>query len=259
MGLRSSAYICQRITNAIVFIFYQMGYGILNYLDDFAGAETEQLAKRAFEKLGCLLEACGLEESKEKAIAPTTRMPFLGVDCDTVKLTLEVTPDRVIEILELVESWLKRVTATVREIQSLLGKLQFISSCVRPGRIFVSRLLTWLRTIHSSTQREKIPTFVKKDIVWWSKFLPTYNGISMMALENWSEVDEIIACDACLEGCGGFGLEEYFHSAFPPTIKRKGLHINALELLTIVVALSLCGYKLKGKRIRVLCDNQSSV
>ena len=39
MGLRSAANICQRVTNAISFIMLQVGIAILNYLDDFAGAE----------------------------------------------------------------------------------------------------------------------------------------------------------------------------------------------------------------------------
>ena len=39
MGLRSSAYICQRVTNAIRFMCHMLHIVILNYLEDFAGAE----------------------------------------------------------------------------------------------------------------------------------------------------------------------------------------------------------------------------
>jgi preprotein translocase subunit Sec61beta len=35
-------------------------------------------------------------------------MTFLGVIFDSEKMTLEVTPDRVVEISLLVESWLKK-------------------------------------------------------------------------------------------------------------------------------------------------------
>lgn len=37
MGLRSSAQICQRVTTAVCFIYYKMGYMAINYLDDFGG------------------------------------------------------------------------------------------------------------------------------------------------------------------------------------------------------------------------------
>jgi hypothetical protein len=41
MSLRSAAQICQRVTNAIAFIMYNIGICILNYL---AGDETRQNA-----------------------------------------------------------------------------------------------------------------------------------------------------------------------------------------------------------------------
>jgi hypothetical protein len=59
-------------------------------------------------------------------------MEVLGITVDTVKLTLEVTPDRVTEISLLVEAWLRKKKAFLRDLQSLLGKLQFVSTCVLP-------------------------------------------------------------------------------------------------------------------------------
>jgi hypothetical protein len=42
-----------------------------------------------------LLSACGIEESEHKAYAPSTRMEFLGIVCDSVKLTLEISDNRI--------------------------------------------------------------------------------------------------------------------------------------------------------------------
>lgn len=80
----------------------------------------------------------------------------------------------------------------------------------------------------------------------------------MMLLENWSSPDEIFSCDACLSGCGGIMQASYFHEEFPPFIKDQNLPINALELLTIVVALKLWGPRLRGKKVLIYCDNMSS-
>jgi hypothetical protein len=52
MGLRSSAQICQRITTAISFIYYKLGYTAINYLDDLCGAETVNKACDAYDALG---------------------------------------------------------------------------------------------------------------------------------------------------------------------------------------------------------------
>ena len=43
MGLRSAAQVCQRLTNAIGFIYRSLGFDIIDYLDDFAGVEKRCL------------------------------------------------------------------------------------------------------------------------------------------------------------------------------------------------------------------------
>ena len=90
-------------------------------------------------------------------------------------------------------------------------------------------------------------------------FLPTFNGVSMMLMEEWSKPDEMCACDACPSWCGGIMQSEYFHEKFLPSIARLKMHVSALELLTIVVVLNIWGSKLKGKKVLVYCDNMSSV
>lgn len=68
MGLRSSAQMCQRITTSITFMYFKLGYMMVNYLGDFGGAETKENAWKAYETLGELLMSCGLEESVDKAV-----------------------------------------------------------------------------------------------------------------------------------------------------------------------------------------------
>jgi hypothetical protein len=82
MGLRSSAQICQRITTSITFMYFKLGYMMVNYLDDFGRAETKEKGWKAYETLGELLMFCSLEESVDKAVTPTTKMTFLGVSFD---------------------------------------------------------------------------------------------------------------------------------------------------------------------------------
>ena len=67
MGLRTASGICQRVTNAISFMMFQIGIHILNYLlDDHAGAETEEKTDFACKCLEALLQKCGIEESPKK-------------------------------------------------------------------------------------------------------------------------------------------------------------------------------------------------
>ena len=258
-GLRSAAYFMQRVSNSIKFICKLLSILIENYLDDLAGADTPDKAWHSFEELGNVLQFSGLKESVDKASPPSTQMVFIGVLFDSVSLTLSITPERLIEIRSLVSQWLLKREATLRELQSLIGKLNFVAHCVKPARIFISRLLNWLRQIQNTDSSQVIPLETKKDLIWWFHFLPKYNGVSMMDFEEWSEPDQLCATDACLVGAGGTFADSCFHCEFPDFIRKENLHINNLELLTIVVAVKLWGHLWKGKKLVLNCDNKSSV
>ena len=131
----------------------------------------------------------------------------------------------------------------------------------KDGRVlsrFLIRLLNFLRDCPELGE-VTIPDEVKADVDWWSKFLPFYNGVSIIPDRFWSEPDSIIACDACLTGAGGWCRGKYFHATFPRSIQALGMHINSLEMLTLTVALKVWGRSLAGKKVVMLCDNLSSV
>ena len=62
-----------------------------------------------------------------------------------------------------------------KDLESLIGKLQFVTACVRPGRIFISRLLNTLRGLPAGVHSAEFE--MCKDIEWWKKFLTKYNGV----------------------------------------------------------------------------------
>ncbi len=104
-----------------------------------------------------------MEESKSKACEPATKMIFLGILFDSVKMSLEVTPERLQEIRTLVSVWLRKSNATKKEVQSLIGKLSFVSSCVRPGRVFIqSMLVSCVRFISLSLSHILFPIISRR-------------------------------------------------------------------------------------------------
>ncbi len=74
-------------------------------------------------------------------------MVFLGVLFDTQSLTLSVMEDRVQEIMEILESWLDKSTASQKKYQVLLGNLKFMESCIRQGLIFLSHIIAYMKTL----------------------------------------------------------------------------------------------------------------
>ena len=160
----------QRVTTAIKYICHICGVSIENYLDDLAGAEKPEKAWQSYNELKYILDFCGLEESVEKACPPATRMIFIGVLFDAVSLSLFVTEERLAEIKVLVLNWLSFETATLKQLQSL----NFVAHCVKPSRIFISRLLNWLREIQNSEKAVIIPHEIKKGSSVVVHFLTTF-------------------------------------------------------------------------------------
>ena len=98
LGLRSAAMACQHITNVVCYICGMEGHPVLGYLDDFIGVATPDIACQAYDHCGHLLAELGLEESLSKACPPATIQTCLGVQFDTVQITISVRPTRLKEI-----------------------------------------------------------------------------------------------------------------------------------------------------------------
>ena len=116
-------------------------------------------------------------------------------------MEIRVTDDRMAEMLSILPKWLHKKSATKRELQTFIGKLQFVGYCVKP-RIFISRILVLLRSLKHSNHKVRLNTEFRKDIQWWITFLHIYNGVSIIKTWAWSSVDQIFMTDLCLTGCG---------------------------------------------------------
>ena len=207
MGLRITCYIGQRVSNALMFIYRRLSYEGINYLDDLGGAEIKARAKEAYLVLGKLLQDLGVWESLSKVCEPRTLMIFLRVLFNTLTMTLEVTPERLKALLLELRTWCENKTcASLKEVQSLLGKLNFAASTVRAGRVFLARIINFICEFNSKggSYVRCIPEEVRYDIRWWYKYLREFNGVAMIPEIRWSRPDAEISTDSCLTGCGGW-------------------------------------------------------
>lgn len=256
-GLRTSALACQRTTSCVTYLFAKAGYHCCNYLDDFGGADTPDRAQLAYQMLELLLQKLNLWENTQKAALPSTSMTFLGIQLDSTNFTLTIPPDKLKAARELLHSWSLKSAMSKTDIQSLLGTLQHLCCCIRGGRIFLNRMLNTLRSMNQSQRSYQLDSEFRRDLFWWETFLDTFNGVSIMQELHWSQPDDIFASDACLSGAGGFSDGRYFRVQFPTHLQH--LHINALEMLVIIICCKLWEATWGGKRIRCPCDNMSSV
>ena len=165
MGLHSSARCCQRVTSAVIYIYTKWGYFAINYLDDLGGVEQQDHADIAFTTLRQLLAQFGLTEALNKSCPPTHIMVILGIEVNSILLIMSIPGEKLLEILEMLERWENKEVCSLKELQSLAGLLNFAARCVRSGRVYLSRILNFLRVIHK-TGFHRIPRDTQLDIKW---------------------------------------------------------------------------------------------
>ena len=255
MGQRNAAMACARTTDAIMYMHAEDGYNGTNYLDDLIGVSLPENGWDAYNSLGQLLHDLGLLENHAKACPPSTIQTVLGIVINTVEGTLSVPADRMEEILSLVGEWQGKAATSKVELQSLIGKLQYVTKCVLQSRVFMNRLLETLRMIKDNKSIRLSDSF-QKDLRWWSLFMDTYNGVSFIPSSVWSEPDVSFATDSCLVGCGGICNEEYFHSGFPTDLDAP---IHCKEMLAVLIAVRVWGPRLQGMKVQIYCDNEPAV
>ena len=257
MGQRNAAMACSRTTRAVMHLHNKVGFHGTSYLDDLIGVSPPSEGQVAFESLGVLLDELGLVENHKKACSPSSVQTVLGVQIDTVALTIGVTPERIVELLELFQTWENKRKASKHDLQSLIGKLCFVTKCVRQSRTFLNRMLDTLRSCKPGST--ELSVSFRKDIAWWKKFMEKFNGVWFIPSTIWSEPDVYLSTDSCLRGCGGIAHNEYFHSSYPEFILKQDLPIHQLELLAVLVGVRLWGKRYAGQKVQIYCDNESAV
>ncbi len=255
-GIRWGAMACSRTTQAVCYIHAQDNHSSLCYIDDFFGAAppSKYIASKGFHRLRSLMEELGLKEATEKATPPTTQMTWIGVEFDTNKMVMRVPEFRIEETLTLVRSWACKAQATRHQLQQLLGKLFYISQCVRPARLFVSRMLDTLRTTPPQGHIRLDEEF-QLDVLWFIRFLREYNGVHLIAPPISHEIAQV---DSCLTGCGGIFRQEYYHTTFPESVLREFRPICHLEMLNILVAARAWAAQWEHKTVIIQCDNSTA-
>ena len=277
-GLRHSGLQGQRVTDAVSWVLRRLGletgdsfFQVCNYVDDFGGVEeTLSRANEAFEALGVLLDDLGLQESIKKAVSPRQEITYLGVLFNTITMEMSVPPEKLSEVKEEIRRWSRKTTISKRDLQSLLGKLFWVSKVIRYARAFMGRLLGLLRSaaMVTSCKKVKFCTEAKKDIMWWGKYLEEFNGISMIINEDpiplsyeqlIEKPHDIMAGDATPTGGGAWHGSQYWSQPLPLFLQDPQIGIHLKEFWTLIVSAKLWGDYWTGRTVVLYCDNDSVV
>ena len=252
-GFKHGSAIFQRISDSIRYIMNSLGFKVTNYIDDIIGHSVCSQANDSFRTLFKILTELGFDISQKKIVTPSTKVTCLGVDIDTEKFTISIPSDKVSEIIQTCHNWSSKKFCTKRDLQSLLGKLLYITKCVKSSRFFLNRMLEVLRNSQKRVKIQLTPEF-HRDLNWFIEFIPKFNGSAFFVHHN---IQYEIELDACLQGLGARCGDQVYAIEIPLNFENMG--IVHLEMINILVAIRTWATLWKGKNIRIHCDNQAVV
>jgi len=263
-GARSSPALFLRFADALAFVMKDRGCDtVWHYLDDFFTCGPTSPNPRCAENLDVMLRTCtdlNFTVNPKKTTQPTTCLTLLGIELDSVQGLSRIDDERLREILDLVRQWATRSRCTKRQLQSLLGKLNFVCNVCRPGRTFLSRMIALLSKARHPRHHLRLTKAFKMDLKWWSTFLPEWNGKSFFLDQYWSNNTVLdLFTDASGQAFGACYQTAWLYDTFKTQGIPSRRSITFKELFAIIAALTAWGPKLTRKRIRFHCDNQAVV
>jgi hypothetical protein len=283
-GLRSSCRLWEMFATALHFLCesvlkVEAPHIVIHYVDDFLFVvESEPAAHRLLVETLALCAELGLPMAAAKTEGPTTKLTFLGLDLDTHRMEASLPAERLAELLRLVLEWSRRESASVRQLQSLTGMLNFACAVVRPGRFYLRRIINHTSRLEALVRRGgasriragvhapfPLTKAVLADIAWWVDYLPKWDGVSLLYELDWQKAERIeLFTDACKDGYGAMFGSAWFAGAWSPAQmaaarRRSRYSMPFLELHALVQAAATWGPLWRGKKIIFRCDAEAAV
>lgn len=261
MGCSVSCAFFERFSSFLEWVVRQESRvsSVLHYLDDFlflgpAGSRVCLILLRAMERISADF---GVPLALDKTEGPVTVIKFLGIVIDSELMECRLPEDKLVDLRRVVGEARVARKIRLRELQSLIGKLQFACRIIPMGRVFCRRLAMLTAGVSSPSHFIRLTADVREDLSIWSVFLEQFNGRAIM-LEPATNADLELYTDA--SGSQGFGA--YFQGSWcaerwPDSWVREGFCVNLvlLELFPLVVALFVWAEPLRNKRVRFFSDN----
>ena len=118
----------------------------------------------------------GVPIAQDKTVGPNTTLQFAGIELDSVQQEARLPLDKLTKCRTLLHQFHKKRSVTVRELQSLIGLLNFCCSVVISGRPFLHCLIDLTSGLTCPYHHIRLNRESKHDIRMWLTFLDNLNG-----------------------------------------------------------------------------------
>ena len=123
---------------------------ILHLLDDYLlVASSEQLCQKQLDLFLSLCSYLGIPIAPERTCGPATSSSFAGTELDTILLKACLPFEKSSKCVLPISDFFCHKKDTCKEVQSVIGLLNFACLVIQPGRAFLRQLVDLKVGIHS--------------------------------------------------------------------------------------------------------------
>ncbi|KAG8538770.1 hypothetical protein GDO81_022103 [Engystomops pustulosus] len=258
-GISSAPRVFTKIMVEVVAFLRLQDISIIPYLDDLLiiGKDKQKLILARESSLRILTELGWLINLKKSSLVPSTRKTFLGIILDSTHQMSFLPQEKISNIKHQIRSFRRKDSVPVRQAMKILGLLTACLPAVAWSqshtRILQNWILTfWNRKSSGLDKKIRIPSFVKRDLLWWMELRNLEKGVC------WHHLPTItIVTDASSSGWGAILPSHYEQGSW--TLAQAKNSSNYRELRAVWEALRSNTAYLRDHHIHILSDNVSTV
>lgn len=264
MGARSSPRSFELLSTALQWIIlnkFGMTSTLIHVMDDFAIIDSSySKCKKSLSKFQDVCSYFGIPLAPEKTTVPSEVMVFLGIQLDTRRMMAQLPQDKVVKAVNKIDSLLKCSSCRLKEMQSLIGTLNYSCYILPHGKAFYRRLVDSI--VQKSRDRVsmiKVNYECKQDLQVWKVFLLSFNEISLWSRDTYL-THNVYSDAAKSHGLGLIWGSKWMHCTWPTSWKKsKRINIEFLELYPVWVLLETFKEELRDSNVICHIDNSAIV
>jgi hypothetical protein len=258
-GLGPAPWVFTKLMKVPVSVLRRLGFLLIIYLDDMLiVAKSRAMALQARDSVIYLMQNLGFTVNWEKsALDPAHTVEFLGMDINSLEMTITLPEKKVRSITSLCRKTLVEAQPTLRDMSKVIGKLYATSPAVMQAplqlRFLQHDLIEAQRRGLTYSDTLILSQNARTELNWWIFNLNLQKGNPM----KMQEPDMVLFSDAAQTKGWGAAMEGGPSTGGPWSVEEKEtLHINTLELMAVELAIkSFVKYR-PVSNLHIWIDNQ---
>ena len=258
-GLSTAPYVFTKLTKPVAAYLRKLGFQSVVYLDDwllfgksFADCQRNVLETRA------LLSFLGfIFNDNKSALDPSHRCKFLGFIYDSLRMTVELTEEKILKIKSSLEKVHTDNYISIRKFAEVLGFLVSCCPAVNYGLMHTKaserqKYLALRYNNDNYNAKMLISERLRRELKWWT----SRSFVPKQPIRHNSFVLEIFT-DASLSGWGAFSNGKRVFGHWKEIEKTH--NINYLELLAAFFGLKIFAKDYSNCQILLRIDNTTAI